>query len=142
LHLERAARVDDPYSLSLLRSVPGIGQVLGLAILYEADDIRRFATPGQFLSYSRLVAGQHESAGKTKSGKGRKMGNRYLKWAFGEAATLMLRDCDQAQRLVDRRTRRHGKARAMSCLARKVGRAAYYLLKKQEPFDVKKFFNS
>ncbi len=49
LHLERTARVDDPYSLSLLRTVPGIGQVLGLAILYEADDIRRFATPGQFL---------------------------------------------------------------------------------------------
>jgi transposase len=140
LHLEHTARVDDPYSLSLLRTIPGVGKVLGLVLLYEADDLARFATPGQFLSYSRLVTGQHESAGKIKTGKGRKMGNRYLKWAFGEAATLMLRDCEEAQRLVDRRTRRHSKARAMSHLARKIGRAAYYVLKKQEPFDLKKFF--
>jgi transposase len=140
LHLEHTARVDDPYSLSLLRTIPGVGKVLGLLLLYEADNLNRFATPGQFLSYSRLVAGKHESAGKSKGGKGRKMGNRYLKWAFGEAATLMLRDRDEAQRLVERRTRRHSKARAMSHLARKLGRATYYVLKKQKPFDVKKFF--
>jgi transposase len=142
LHLEHSARVDDPRSLELLRSVPGIGKVLGLAILYETDDIRRFPTPGQFLSYSRLVTGKHESAGKSKDGKGRKMGNRYLKWSFGEAATLMLRDCEEARSLVDRRTRQHSKARALSHLARKVGRAVYYVLKKQEPFDRKKFFAS
>jgi transposase len=140
LHLEHTARVDDPYSLSLLRTIPGVGKVLGLVLLYEADNLSRFATPGQFLSYSRLVTGQHESAGKSQGGKGRKMGNRYLKWAFGEAATLMLRDCEEAKRLVDRRTRRHSKARAMSHLARKIGRAAYYVLKKQKPFDLKQFF--
>lgn len=142
LYLEHTARVDDPFSLQLLRSVPGIGKVLGLAILYETDDIGRFPTAGQFLSYSRLVTGKHESAGKSKGGKGRKMGNRYLKWSFGEAATLMLRDSAEAQRLVERRTRKHGKARAMSHLSRKIGRAAYYVLKKQEPFDLKKFFEN
>jgi transposase len=142
LHLERHAQATDPQALARLRSVPGIGKVLALVILYEVHDIRRFAEPGNFLSYSRLTSGQHESAGKVVVGKGRKMGNRYLKWAFGEAAVLMMREREEAKRLVERRARKSGKAKAISHLARKIGRGVYYLLKKEEAFDVKRFFGS
>ena len=60
-------------------------------MLYEIDTIRRFAEVGNFLSYARLVACTHESAGKVKGVGGRKIGNAHLKWAFSEAASLMLR---------------------------------------------------
>ena len=70
---------------------PGIGPILGLVLLYEIDAIRRFPEVKNFLSYSRLVLGVHESAGKAKGVGGRKLGNAHLKWAFSEAASLMLR---------------------------------------------------
>ena len=89
LHLTRTAKIDDPQAYHRLRSVPGIGPVLGLVLLYEIHDIRRFATPGRFLSYARLVKGSHESAGKKKGSPGKKMGNAHLKWAFSEAACLL-----------------------------------------------------
>ena len=63
LYLSRAAKVDDPQAFQRLRSVPGIGKVLALVLLYEIHDIRRFPSAGQFLSYARLVRCAHESAG-------------------------------------------------------------------------------
>ena len=84
------ARVDDSGTFYRLKSVPGIGDILALVILYEVGDIRRFASAGDFLSYSRLVPGKHESAGKQYGSPGRKQGNPHLKWAFSEAVSLML----------------------------------------------------
>jgi hypothetical protein len=78
LFLENRAKVHDGPTYYLLRSVPGIGKILSLTILYEIHKISRFPTVGQFLSYSRLVAGTRESAGKKKKASGgRKMGNVY-----------------------------------------------------------------
>jgi transposase len=91
LYLTRTAKVDDPVVYHLLRTVPGIGPVLGLILLYEVHDIGRFPEAGHFLSYARLVRCAHESAGKKKGFGGRKIGNAHLKWAFSEAACLMLR---------------------------------------------------
>ena len=67
--------------------------ILGLVLLYEIDTIARFPEPGNFLSYSRLVRCPHESAGKTKGSGPKKAGNAHLKWAFSEAACLLLRSC-------------------------------------------------
>src|SRR4029453_6669379 len=90
-HLIRHAKVDDPVTFGLLRTVPGIGPILGLTLLYEINDIKRFPEAGHFLSYSRLVRCEHSSAGKVKGSGPKKMGNAHLKWAFSEAACLLIR---------------------------------------------------
>jgi transposase len=90
-HLVKHARVDDPVTFGLLRTVPGIGPILGLTLLYEIDAIRRFPEAGNFLSYARLVRCEHSSAGKVKGLGPKKVGNAHLKWAFSEAACLMIR---------------------------------------------------
>jgi transposase len=90
--LVRTAKVHDPQAFHRLRTVPGIGPVLALIILYEVQSIERFADEGRFLSYARLVGGVRESAGKSKGTGGRKIGNAHLKWAFGEATCLLLRE--------------------------------------------------
>src|SRR5262245_29563658 len=142
LYLTRAARVDDPQAYARLRSVPGVGPVLALVLLYEIHDIRRFPEVGQFLSYARLVRCTHESAGKKQGTGGNKIGNAHLKRAFTEAACLFLRASDPAKRWLARREKKHGKARALGALAARLGRAVYHLLRKEEVFDAKRFFAS
>src|SRR5215472_5635370 len=140
LYLTRAAKVDDPQAYARLRSVPGVGPVLALILLYEIHDIRRFPEVGQFLSYARLVRCAHESAGKKQGTGGNKIGNAHLKWAFAEAACLFLRESEQAKKWLARREKKHGKARALTTLAARLGRTVYHLLRKQEVFDARRFF--
>src|SRR5438874_7418519 len=142
LYLTRAAKVDDPQAYARLRSVPGVGPVLALILLYEIHDIRRFPEVGQFLSYARLVRCRHESAGKKQGTGGNKIGNAHLKWAFSEATCLFLRESDQAKQWLTRREKKYGKARALGALAARLGRAAYHLLRKGEVFDEGRFFAS
>lgn len=140
-HLVRHAQVDDPVTFGLLRTVPGIGPILGLTLLYEIDDIARFPEPGNFLSYSRLVRCAHESAGKVKGTGGKRIGNAHLKWAFSEAACLMLRSCPAVKSWMQRQQKKKGKRKALSILEAKIGRAVYHLWRKQVPFDAKRFLN-
>jgi transposase len=140
-HLVRHAKVDDPVTFGLLRTVPGIGPILGLTLLYEVDDIARFPEPGNFLSYSRLVACPHESAGKKKGTGPKKAGNAHLKWAFSEAACLLLRSCLPVKSWVQRMEKKKGKKKALSILEAKIGRTVYHLWRKRVPFDLKRFLN-
>ena len=141
-HLTKHAKVDDPATFHLLRSVPGIGPVLGLILLYEIQDIKRFPEDGNFLSYARLVRCEHESAGKKKGSGGAKIGNAHLKWAFSEAAVLMLRSMPAAKTWLQRQERKRGKRKALAILEAKLGRAVYQIWRKQQPFDAKKFLKS
>jgi transposase len=141
-HLVRTAKVDDPATFAFRRTVPGIGPILGLVLLYEIDSIRRFPEAGNFLSYSRLVLGTHESAGKVKGLAGRKLGNAHLKWAFSEAASLMLRSFAPAKAWMARQSKKRGAKKAHAILEAKIGRAVYHLWKKQTAFDAKKFLAS
>jgi len=111
LHLTRSAKIDDPATFAFLKSIPGIGPILGLVMLYEIDAIARFPEVKNFLSYSRLVLGTHESAGKVKGFAGRKLGNAHLKWAFSEAASLMLRSFAPAKSWMQRSRRRSAASR-------------------------------
>ena len=138
-HLLKHAKVDDPVTFGLLRTIPGIGPILGLILLYEIDTIGRFPEVGNFLSYSRLVRCQHESAGKVKGTAGKKIGNGHLKWAFSEAACLMLRTLPAAKSWLQRQEKKRGKRKALSLLEAKLGRAVYHLWRKQVPFDAKRF---
>lgn len=141
-HLVKSAKVDDPATFAFLRTVPGIGPILGLVMLYEIDSVTRFPGVGNFLSYARLVTGTHESAGKVKGVGGRKMGNAHLKWAFAEAASLMLRSFAPAKAWVQRQAKRRGAKKAHAILEARIGRAVYHLWRKQVAFDAKKFLAS
>jgi len=142
LYLTRAAKVDDPQAYQRLRSVPGVGPVLALVMLYEIHDVRRFAGVGPFLSYARLVRCAHKSAGKKKGSGGNKIGNAHLKWAFSEATCLFLRGSGQAKAWLARREKKRGKARALGAFAARLGRAVYHMLRKKDAFDVTRFFAS
>ena len=89
--LVKQARGQDAQMYHLLSSVRGIGKILTLVLLYEIQDIHRFPTCRQFLSYARLVRCPKESAGKIVGKSNKKIGNSYLRWAFGEAAVLFLK---------------------------------------------------
>lgn len=141
-YLVKNAKIDDPVTFGLLRTVPGIGPILGLVLLYEIDQIGRFPEAGNFLSYSRLVRCAHESAGKVKGSGGKKIGNAHLKWAFSEAACLMIRSCAPVKAWLQRREKKGGKRKALALLEAKLGRTVYHLWRKQAPFDAKRFLRS
>ena len=139
LYLLHEVRQDHNAGFFLLRSIPGIGEILALTLLYEIHDIKRFPRVQNFLSYARLVKGTHESAGKKKKAAGGKMGNVHLKWALSEAAALFLRGNTVGQKYFSRLEKRHGKGKALSILAAKLGRAVYYILLRGKPFDLQRF---
>jgi len=138
-HLVKHAKVDDAVTFGLLRTTPGIGPILGLTLLYEIDDIKRFSEAGHFLSYARLVRCEHSSGGKVKGAGPRKMGNAHLKWAFSEAACLMIRAVPAVKGWVQRQAKKRGKRKALAVLEARIGRCVYHLWRKQVPFDVKRF---
>jgi transposase len=138
----RQARLQDFRACRLLRTIPGVGKVLSLVLLYEIHTIDRFPSVGDFLSYARLVTPKQTSDGKVTGHGGGKIGNVHLKWAFSEAVLWMLRYSDDAKALVNRKEKELGKARAMTMLGRKIARAVYHMLKRKEPFDAVRFFAS
>jgi len=140
-HIERCAKRHDPATLALLRTVPGIGEILALVILYEIQDIRRFETRGRFCSYARLVKCQVRSDGKLYGTSGGKIGNHYLKWAFSEAALLFLRGNELAQRYRQRLEKKHGTGGMLSIVAHDLGVAVYHMLKNRRVFDIYRFLN-
>ena len=141
LYIVRSAKRHEPRFLNLLSTVPGIGKILSLVLLYEINDISRFATVQDFVSYCRLVKCPRESAGKKSAPRNNKIGNVHLKWAFSEAACLFLRNNEEAQRYHNRLVSKHGKGKAMAILSHKLGRAVYYMLKRKEAFNMKTFLS-
>ena len=142
LHIVRNAKNHDPQALYRLRSVPGIGPIISLVMLYEIRDINRFGRVQDFASYARLVKCSKESAGKRYGTGGSKIGNAHLKWAFSEAAVLFLRGNPEGMKFKKRLEKKHGKAKSLSILAHKLGRAVYYMLKRDQAFDMQKFLKT
>lgn len=134
------AKVHDADSYFRVRSIPGIGRILGLVLLYEIHDIDRFPRVQDFVSYCRLVKSAKESAGKKLGTSGKKIGNAHLKWAFSEAAVLFLRRNPEARSYREKLARKHGKAKSLTILAHKLARAVYYILKRKEVFHQETFF--
>jgi transposase len=122
---------------ALLQTVPGIGENLGRTILYEIGDIDRFPSVKDFLSYCRLVKGTVASAGKLKGLRGAKLGNPYLRWAFGEAAVIAKRDHFRIRPLAQQLEERMGgnKFKANTVVAIKLARATFFMLKNKTVFD-------
>lgn len=139
LHLTRAAKVHDAQMIYLLRSIPGVGKILALVMMYEIHDIDRFPSVQDFASYCRLVKPSRTSAGKSYGTSGKKIGSAHLKWAFSEAAQLFLRGNEPAKKYFQRLVSKYGKGKALSVLAHKLGRSVYYMLKRGEAFDLSQF---
>jgi transposase len=141
LYLVRTAKVDNVQTFHRLRSVPGVGKILALILLYEMHEVERFDNAGQFLSYARLVRCLHESAGKKLGSGGKKIGNAHLRWAFAEAACLFLRSSERAKKWKQKHAAQRGEGKALATLAAKLGRAVYHMLRKREAFDEDRFWN-
>jgi len=142
LAMVKTAKQHDANTLYLLQTVPGIGKILSLVLLYEMHDIARFPRVQDFVSYCRLVKCAKESAGKRYGTSGTKIGNAYLKWAFSEAAVLFLRNNPAGQTYLARLENKHGKGKALTVLAHKLARAVYYMLQRGTAFDMDKFLHS
>lgn len=140
LSILRTAKQHDANTLYLLRTIPGIGEILSLVLLYEIHDIQRFPRVQDFVSYCRLVKCAKESAGKRYGTSGTKIGNAYLKWAFSEAAVLFLRNNPLGQKYLGRLEKKHGKGKALTVLAHKLARAVYYMLQRKTAFAIQYFF--
>jgi transposase len=140
LYLTRTAKVADVQTFARLQTIPGVGKILALILLYERHDVQRFDHVGQFLSYARLVRCAHESAGKKVGSGGKKIGNAQLRWAFGEAACLFLRSSERAKKWKQKQQAQRGEAKALAILAARRGRAVYHLRRKREAFDETRFW--
>jgi transposase len=139
LYLTRSAKTHDVQTFSRLQSVPGIGQILALVILYEIQDITRFPRVQDFVSYCRLVKCAKESHGKRLGTAGKKIGNVHLRWAFAAAAVLFIRQRQPGKAYFTTLEHQHGKAKALTVLAHKLGRAVYYMLTREQAFDLNRF---
>jgi transposase len=139
LSILTTAKQHNANTLYLLRTVPGIGEILSVVLLYEIHDLQRFPCVQDFVSDCRLVKCAKESAGKRYGTSGSKIGNAYLKWAFSAAAVLFLRANPAGQKYLARLEKKHGKGKALTVLAHKLARAVYSMLKRQTAFDMHKF---
>ena len=136
------AKHHDAHTLYLLQTVPGIGKILSLVLLYDIHQIDRFPRVQDFASSCRLVKCAKESAGKRSGTSGTTIGNAHLKWAFSEAAVLFLRDNPAGQKFLTRLEKKHSKGKALTILAHTLARAVYDMLQHKTAFDMPTFLNS
>ncbi len=133
-----AVRLSDEFKL--LQTIVGVGPILGLTIMLEVGDISRFASAGNFASYCRCVDATRLSNGKKKGTGNAKAGNKYLSWAFSEAAHFMVRYDKQAKRFYDRKMAKTNGIIAIRAVARKLARATWMMLKHQVPYEAQLMF--
>ena len=134
----RQSKADAGYR-SLL-SVSGIGRILGLTILLETGPVARFAGVGNYASYCRCVGSRHLSNGKRKGKGNTKNGNKYLAWAYVEAANFAVRYNPQIKRYYQRKRAKTNGVLATKAVAHKLARACYHILRDGTEFDVNRAF--
>jgi transposase len=125
-----------------LQEVWGVGEILGLTILLETGPLSRFPQVGDYSSYCRAVSSQCLSNGRPKGRHNAKCGNRYLAWAYVEAANYAARYYRPAQTFVSRKTSQTNRALAIKALANKLCRASYYVMRDQVKFEPSRLFGS
>ena len=134
------AQIDPLPAFHYLKTTPGIGDILAETILLETGDITRFKEPGNYASYCRCVDSRRESNGKKKGENNRKNGNKYLAWAFIEAANFAIRHNDKASQFYQKKSKATNIIVARKALAHKLARACYWIMRKQQDFNEKLIF--
>jgi transposase len=141
-NIEQQIRVSAIYhnsrDFALLQTVPGIGEMLALIILYETHDILRFGKHQNYASYSRVVRCDRTSSNKRVDRKNQKIGNPYLKWAFS-SVIINAQTNEGIGKYARKLESKHGRGKARARIAHKFCKAVYYMLKNGVPFDEKKF---
>jgi len=123
-----------------LLTIPGIGEILGLTIMLEVGDIRRFPKVGNYSSYCRCVKAERLSNSKKKGAGNRKNGNKYLAWAYVEAANFAIRHYPEIQSFYQRKKATTNGIVAIKALSNKLARASFYIMRDKVPYDKGKFF--
>jgi len=141
IELEVASQIKLKKEFIKLLTTPGIGNILGLTIMLEVGDIRRFDKVGNYSSYCRCVESKKISNGKKKGKNNQKNGNRYLAWAYVEAANHAIRCCPKAQKFFQRKLAKSERVLATKALANKLTKATYYIMRDQVAFDEDKLFH-
>ena len=136
--IENKVKLQEPYTHLL--GLPGVGKILALTIKLESGPIDRFPQVGNYASYCRKVCAKWSSNGKGKSGGNRKNGNKFLAWAFSEAAEFARRHHQQARAYYNRKLQKTNFMIAHGALAHKLARAAYYIMRDNVPFVPEKLF--
>jgi len=138
--VESRIKLKEPYKNLL--TIPGIGKILSLTIMLETGAMDRFEKVGNYASYCRKVSTKWTSNDKKKGKGNKKNGNKYLAWAFSEAAEFARRYDPQARAFYNRKLQKTNFMVAHSALAHKLARATYHVLKEQTPFMPEKLFAS
>lgn len=125
---------------AMLLTVPGIGNILGLTIMMEVGDIDRFPKVGNYSSYCRCVESKRISNGKKKGENNKKNGNKYLGWAYVEAANFAERNCPYAKKFFQRKMSKKNRTIAVKALGNKLTKASYFIMRDRVPYDPKKLF--
>ena len=123
-----------------LKTVPEIGKILSLTIMLETGDIRRFASVGNYASYCRCVGSQKISNSKKKGKGNTKNGNKYLAWAFVEAAHFAIQFNSKIKSFYQRKKAKTKGVVAIKAVAHKLCRASYYIMRDRVPFNITKAF--
>jgi len=126
----------------VLLTMPGIGNILGLTIMLEVGDIGRFPEVGNYSSYCRTVKSEKISNNKKKGKGNQKNGNRYLAWAYVEAANIAKRYYPEIEKFYNHKKAKGGNTVAIKALSNKLARASYYVIRDQVIYDEKKLFRS
>lgn len=134
------AQLGESKAFQDLKTVPGVGDILAETIALETGDIHRFKGPGNFASYSRCVDSRRESNGKKKGENNRKNGNRYLAWAFIEAANFAIRHSAKAKAFYQKKAKQTNTIIARKALAHKLARACYWIMRNGTPYDESRLF--
>lgn len=135
------SQVEPVAAFERLKTAPGIGNILAETILLETGDITRFPGPGNFASYCRCVDSRRDSNGKKKGENNRKNGNRYLAWAFIEAANFAVRYSDRAKRFYLKKEKATNAIVARKALAHKLARGCYWVMRNQQAFQQERVFH-
>jgi transposase len=136
--VEAKIELDDTYQKLL--TIPGIGRILAMTIMLEVGDIGRFENVGNYSSYCRCVKAHCISNGKKKGNNNRKNGNRYLAWAYVEAANHNKRSCARARKFVERKTAEKNYTVAIKALANKLSKASYFIMRDQVSYEPELLF--
>jgi transposase len=123
-----------------LQTVPGIGEILALTIMLEVGDIGRFPTVGDFSSYCRCVSSKWITNGKKKGKGNTKNGNKYLAWAFIEAAHFAKRFSPRINKYYQKKAAKTKEVVARKAIANKLSRACYYIMRDKVPFKEEALF--
>ena len=138
-HIKERAYHHNGTDYSLLKSVTGIGDILALSILYETHDIKRFPMVQNYASYCRVIRVQRTSAGKNKYDRKQKMGNPYLKWAYGQIITHARQSSERINAYYQKLEAKRCAKLARGIMSHKFAVAVYHMLKKKVAFDENRF---